>query len=77
MPHFPLKQISVQQLTLGGLIMDKYVIITWPEVQELMTLDGFRENSSLITEEPLFSECGSSAYFVKESWLIAKEIANL
>lgn len=53
--------------------MDNYVIVTWPEVQELIVLDGFRENSSLITEEPLISECGSSAYFVKESWLNEQE----
>ena len=39
-------------------------LIQWPEVQDLMELEGFKENSSLAS--PIF---GSSAYFVDEEWL--------
>ena len=46
-----------------------YVVITWPEIQNYMGLDGFDENSSLINDEPMLSEYGSSAYFVDEDWL--------
>jgi len=46
-----------------------YVVITWPEIQYYMDLDGFDENSSLINDEPMLSEYGSSAYFVDEDWL--------
>lgn len=47
-----------------------YEIITWPEVQELMELDGFRENSYLINDEKGMEDFGSSAYFVSVNWLI-------
>jgi hypothetical protein len=46
-----------------------FEIVTWPEVQELMTEEGFHENSCLVNEEPFLSEYGSSAYFVRKSWL--------
>lgn len=47
-----------------------YEVITWPEVQELMELDGFRENSYLINDEKGMEDFGSSAYFVSVNWLI-------
>lgn len=47
---------------------DTFIVVTWPDVQELMDLDGFEENSCLINDEPLLDEYGSSAYFVRESW---------
>ena len=50
-------------------IEDKYLIITWPETQNYMELDGFYQNSCLINEEPFLSEYGLSAYFVKENWI--------
>lgn len=49
--------------------MEKYVIVTWPASQELMEQEGFRENSYLINDEKGIEDFGSSAYFVKESWL--------
>lgn len=50
-----------------------YEIITWPDVQELMTIDGFRENSYLINDEKGLEDFGSSAYFVDVDWLMGVE----
>ena len=47
---------------------ETFIIITWPEIQDYIDKPGFEENSCLINEEPFFSEYGSSAYFVRESW---------
>ena len=41
----------------------EYVIITWPDSQELMDEEWFNE-CVLINEDPLLSQVGSSAYFV-------------
>ena len=53
--------------------MDNYdnafVVITFPNVHEFMEKDDFEENSCLINDEPLLSEYGSSAYFVRISWI--------
>ena len=46
-----------------------FVVVTWPDVQDLMELEGFRENSILINESPLYVEFGYSAYLVRNSWL--------
>ena len=46
-----------------------YIIITWPESQELMDLPGFRENSYLINDDKGITDFGSSAYFVRKGWL--------
>ncbi len=48
---------------------DEFVVITWPEVQELFGLEDFRENSSLVNTPELLEEYGSSAYFVRKDWL--------
>lgn len=42
----------------------KYIIIEWPEVQELMEQKGFEDNSYLINDEKRIP----SAYFVNEEW---------
>ena len=47
----------------------KFVIVAWPEVQDLMECEGFEENSCLINDGALCEEYGSSAYFVNEDWL--------
>ena len=49
--------------------MDKYIVIQWPEIQELMEIEGFRDNSYLINDEKGLEEYGSSAYFVNTKWL--------
>lgn len=46
-----------------------YTVVMWPEVQGLMEIDGFRENSYLINDDKGISEFGSSAYFVDVDWL--------
>ena len=45
-----------------------YIIICWPESQELMELDGFRENCSLINGERGLDIYGSCAYLVDKDW---------
>ena len=44
------------------------IIICWPESQELMGFDGFRENCSLINGEKGLDTYGSSAYLVDKDW---------
>ena len=46
-----------------------FVAIIFPNVQELMTEEGFDDNSMLINDEPLLVEFGMSAYMVRKSWL--------
>ena len=42
-----------------------YIVITWPQIQNFMTKEGFEENSHLINDDKGF---GSSAYFVNLAW---------
>ena len=49
--------------------MDSFEIIGWPEIQEVMTVEGFEENSSLITPNDDLG-IGSSTYLVNKEWLI-------
>ena len=50
---------------LNNRIMEKeYVIIPWPDSQELMDEEWFDDECILINEDPLLSQVGSSAYFV-------------
>lgn len=48
--------------------MDKYIVIQWPEIQEFMEIEDFRENSYLINDEKGLEDFDSSAYFVKYDW---------
>lgn len=48
---------------------DEFVVVMWPEVQNLMDLADFDENASLIVTAPLYDEYGHNAYFVRKSWL--------
>ena len=48
---------------------DKYEVVCWPNIQYLMEMEGFRENSYLINDEKGLEEFGSSAYFVNCDWL--------
>ena len=47
---------------------DNYVVVQWPESQELMGLDDFKDNSFLINDEKGIDIYGSSAYFVNADW---------
>lgn len=49
--------------------MEKYVIVTWPESQELMEYEYFENHSYLINDKQGMEDFGSSAYFVEEDWL--------
>lgn len=51
--------------------MTKYVVITWPESQNLFDIPGFEENSYLVNDDQGMEDFGSSAYFVDEEWLNA------
>lgn len=44
---------------------DIFEIVQWPDIQILMELPGFKENSYLCIDD---SEYGSSAYFVRQCW---------
>ena len=48
---------------------DDFVVIQWPEVQDLMTKEGFHHNSHLGTDQRFLNKYGSSAYFVNKQWL--------
>jgi len=50
---------------------DVFQVVQWPEVQELFEYMGFKENSILINDGPLYSEYGDSAYLIRKSWLDA------
>jgi len=47
---------------------DHFIPITWPEVQELMEYDDFRDNAVLITNGKLYQTYGDSAYLVNQKW---------
>ncbi len=53
--------------------MGKYVVVTWPDSQQLMDKEGFAENSYLVNDEQGLEDFGSSAYFVDEDWLDSVE----
>lgn len=49
--------------------MKSFEIIGWPEIQGIMDVDGFEENSALITPNDDLG-IGSSTYLVSKEWLI-------
>ena len=57
--------------TLKGIydVSEEFIVIPWPEVQELMNKEGFRENSCLVNDFPLYEEFGDQAYFVRKQWI--------
>lgn len=49
-----------------------YVLIEWPEVQDLMEKPGFKENACLANDTEFLEHntmVKSSAYFVNQEWL--------
>ena len=48
---------------------DDFIIVQWPEVQELMDREGFDTNACLANDEWTLEKYGSSAYFVNKAWL--------
>lgn len=47
--------------------MEDYEIIGWPDIQTYMDLEGFEENSTLITPNDSMG-IGSSTYLVNRKW---------
>ena len=47
--------------------MEDYVIVEWPEIQELMDKKGFEKNTALITPNDSMG-IGSSTYLVNKEW---------
>lgn len=45
-----------------------YIIITWPDSQELFDLEGFEENCHLINDEHGLEKFGPQAFFVNKQW---------
>ena len=48
--------------------MEKYVVVRWPESQELMDEKGFESHSYPINDDQGLEDFGSQAYFVDELW---------
>jgi hypothetical protein len=48
---------------------DLFVVVPWPEVQDLLEEPDFEFNSCLITDEFMMEEYGNSAYFVRLNYL--------
>ena len=55
--------------------MDIFEIIGWPETQEVMDVEGFEENSSLISPNDNLG-IGSSTYLVNKEWLITNFVVE-
>ena len=53
--------------------MTTYTVVTWPEVQLLLDLEGFKEHSYLINDDRGLDDFGSSAYFVETEWLLKNQ----
>lgn len=43
-------------------------VVTWPEIQDYMTKDGFIDNTALINSEHGIEIYGSSAYRMNPDW---------
>ena len=48
--------------------MEDFEIIGWPDIQAYMELEGFEENSALITPNESIG-ISSSTYLVSKEWL--------
>lgn len=44
-------------------------VVTWPESQEIMEIDGFEEHAKLINDSYGLKRFGSAAYVVESEWL--------
>ena len=50
--------------------MKLYIVVTFPEVQELMSKEDFREHSYLINDINGLKKFGLRAYFVERDWYL-------
>ena len=53
--------------------MKDYEIIDWPDIQAYMDLEGFEENSALITPNDNMG-IGSSTYLINKEWYNLKRL---
>lgn len=51
-----------------AILNSTFEIVVWPDIQEYMVIEGFRENAMLINEKPFINLVGSSAYFINSNW---------
>ena len=49
---------------------DLFTVVTWPESQELLEIEGFEENSILINDGPLYDQYGDATYLVAVDFLM-------
>ena len=56
---------------------DLFTVVTWPESQELLEIEGFEENSILINDGPLYDQYGDAAYLVSLDFLMQNLKKNL
>lgn len=54
------------------ILMEDYVIIGWPDIQDIMDEEGFEENTTLIEPNDNMG-IGSSTYLVDKGWLESLE----
>ena len=47
--------------------MENYIIIDWPDIQYLMDIEGFEDNSTLINPNDNMG-IGSSTYLINKDW---------
>ena len=52
--------------------MENYVIIGWPDIQDIMDEEGFEENATLIEPNDSMG-ISSSTYLVDKEWLESLE----
>ena len=52
--------------------MEDYVIIGWPDIQDIMDEEGFGDNAALIEPNDSMG-IGSSTYLVDKEWLESLE----
>lgn len=49
--------------------MMTFIPISWPEVQNLIDLPGFKENSYAILDDQGVKDFGENSYFINTTWL--------
>jgi len=47
---------------------EKFIVVEWPEIQELQEHEDFLDNAYPILDDKGIADYGGSAYFVKEIW---------
>lgn len=52
--------------------MEDYVIVGWPDIQDIMDKEGFEDNATLIEPNDSMG-IGSSTYLVDKEWLESLE----